>query len=261
MKFNQYLTEEKLYESISYELYSASLEYLFTEEYTDDGLNEGIKDFLAGIKDKSLQKVQLIFKTIKGDLSKLADEIGADAKEVLKSFKSKNMFGLLKMFKFSIKSIFKSVTTLSGLVRKGLFDVFKKIHDSGALKKIQKGAMKVDDLLEQYPILNKVGGVAVAGLIFFMWTQMTFIGDLDYDFDFTTIKEALQGKYSIADIFTSPQGLMFISLFATGGLISVPWMGTTIGNLVIALVYTGYKHIKNSDGSIENKLKSKMRVI
>ena len=48
---------------------------------------------------------------------------------------------------------------------------------------------------------------------------------------------------------------MLITLFATGGVISVPWMGSTIGNLIIALSYTGYKYVKSNNISIEKKFK------
>ena len=177
MKFKEYLTEEQIYGDISYNLYVRSIDYLFTESYTDDGLNESIKDFLIDIKDKALSKISSIFKEIKKDLIKLSDDMKIDVLDIVSSFKSKNMFSMLKVFKFSIKHIFKSVTALSNLVRKGLFNIFEEIHKTGAFKKIEKGLMSIDDLLNKYPLLKKVGGIAIAGLIFYMWTQMTFIGD------------------------------------------------------------------------------------
>jgi hypothetical protein len=53
---------------------------------------------------------------------------------------------------------------------------------------------------------------------------MTFIGDLDYDFNFSDLIAALKGSFSIADLFTSPNGLMLIALFGTGSMLglSVP---------------------------------------
>lgn len=259
MRLQNYLIEPEITEAITYDFYTHMLDYVCSDEYTEDGLNEGVKEFFASIKDGAVGRISDVFKTIKKDLSTIADDFGMGAKDVVDAFKSKNMFNILKAFGFNVKSLFKSVNTLSNLVRKGLFGVFKEIEKSGALKKIKQGTMKVDDLINKYPILNKVGGVAVAGLLFFIWTQMTFIGDLDFDMDFSLIKDALSGNYSLADLFVSPQGLMLLTLFATGGLVSVPWMGSTLGNLVIALTYTGFKQFKGNP-SILNKLKSKIKM-
>ena len=256
MRLHDYLTEQELTEAITYDLYVHMLNCISS----DESLDEGVKEFYDAIKDATVGKVSNIFKTIKNDLSSIADDIGMGTNEIVNAFKSKSLFNILKAFGFNIKKMFKSVGTLSGLVRKGLFSVFKDIEKTGALKKIKQGTMKVDDLINKYPILNKVGGVAVAGLLFFIWTQMTFIGDMDFDMDFSLIKDALAGNYSLADLFVSPQGLMLLTLFATGGLVSVPWMGSTLGNLVIALTYTGYKQFKNSDSNLLNKLKSKVQM-
>ena len=46
--------------------------------------------------------------------------------------------------------------------------------------------MKVDQVIQKYPKIAKVTGIVVAGLLLFMWINMTFIGDLDYDFNFNS---------------------------------------------------------------------------
>lgn len=258
-----YITEEQIYNSISYDLYTKALDYLFTEEYTEQGLslilNEGISDWMGAVKDAALEKMSVAFGSIKSEIMKIADDLGIGIKDVLNAFKSGTIFDLLKALHFNLVVLLKAINALSGLVRQGLFSIFKDIAKTGAFQKIQKGVMRVDELFDKYPILRKVTGPVVAGLLFYMWTQMTFIGNLDYDFDFTSIMQALQGKYTLADLFASPQGLMMATLFTTGGLISVPWLGATTYNLVLALVYTGYKYYSGSDNSILKKLHQRIR--
>lgn len=258
MRLYQHISEENALDIITYELYEKTIPYLFSDEYTEKDLNEGVKDILGAVKGKVSDKIVATFKEVKKDLTELADDYKIAKDVFVKTFKSKEMFDLLKAFGFSLKAVLKSVNTLTGFVRKGLFDVFKELHKTKTFQKIRSGAVKVDDVVNKHPILNRIGGVGMAGLLFFIWTQMTFIGDMDYDMDFSNITAALAGDYSIADLLASPQGLMLGTLFATGGFMSVPWMGSTLKNLLIALTYTGYKKVKGNP-EVLDKLKSKIK--
>ncbi len=88
---------------------------------------------------------------------------------------------------------------------------------------------------------------------------MTFIGDLDYDFNWGDIIGALSGSFTITDLFLSPSGLMMITLFLTGGLISVPWLGSSSYNILVALFYTGYTKLKGKDFNILKNIKAKIK--
>ena len=117
--------------------------------------------------------------------------------------------------------------------------------------------MKVDEVLDRYPKLKMVTGFVVAGLLLYIWLNMTFIGDLDYDFNFTDLTNALGGSFSIADLFVSPEGLMLMTLFGTGAAfgLSIPWLGKTAFNLTLAIVYTGYARLKGKDKNWKESLK------
>ena len=136
--------------------------------------------------------------------------------------------------------------------------IFKELYETKQVQKIRKGAQRIDQLLKRYPKLKMIGGVAIAGILLWMWVNMTFIGNLDYDFNFTNTIEALKGNFSIADLFVSADGLMLMALFGTGvGFgISVPWLGATAYNLVLALVYTGYyRYVKPNERKYNDSLK------
>ena len=97
---------------------------------------------------------------------------------------------------------------------------------------------------------------------------MTFIAkysDVDYDVSFSDIVSAivlaLTGNFLLADLFASPSGFMVITLFFAGSLISFPWLGLTIINFSMAVVYTGYKKFKNSDRATLRKIQSKIKFI
>jgi len=79
----------------------------------------------------------------------------------------------------------------------------------------------------------------------------------DYDFNLLDVVAALSGSYVLADLFVSPNGLMLVALFASGGLISFPWLGKSVYNIMIALCYSGYKFVRdNPDNAVVRRLKS-----
>jgi len=163
--------------------------------------------------------------------------------------KKKQFYEILKSFRFNISLIFRCVFELSKAVRGGLLAIFKELYKTGAIQKLKSGAIKIDDILNKYPRLKMVGGVVVAGLLLYLWLNMTFIGDLDYDFNFSDISNALSGSFSIADLFVSPEGLMLLTLFGTGvgfGL-SIPWLGKSAYNFTLAIFYTVYNRNKGKD--------------
>ena len=227
--------------NITYEQYCDSIDNLMS-------VDEGIGDVLG----KG-------FRTIKDELVSIADNLGIGAQHIIHAFKTLDAYHLMKAIGFNIKTLLKAVHALAQLVRGGIFKVFKELHTTGAFQKIRSGALELDKILEQYPILKKLTGPAVAGLLFFIWTQMTFIGNLDYDFDFGNIAKALAGNFSIEQLFASPEGMMLTALFATGGLISVPWLGGTIPNLVLAITYTLMKH-KGVELSVIKKVRSSIHL-
>ena len=97
---------------------------------------------------------------------------------------------------------------------------------------------KLDAFLQKHPKLARASGLAVAGILIFIWLNMSFTGKLDADFDLTDMVKALQGNYSIADIFAGKEGYHLLMLFASGVFmgVSFPWPGPTAPLFISAVV-------------------------
>lgn len=189
---------------------------------------------------------QNLFKQLRTELVKISNDFNLSNKELIASFKSKDIFGIFKGFGFKVRLMFKAIQELTKFVREGLLSIFKELADTKIIQKLRRRIIKVDQLIKKYPLLAKITGIAIAGLLLYIWLNMTFIGNLDYDFDFSSIADAISGKFSIADLFLSAEGLMLMALFGTGvgfGL-SIPWLGKSLYNLILAIVYTANKRIK-----------------
>ena len=238
-------------QTLTYEMWCGLLDS--TETGT---LSEGLKDILAKAGTVAKDAVMRIFGPIKDEILKLADTLKVGLLDIINALKERSVFGVLRAIGFKIKLLVKAISELSRIFREGLLRVFAEISRNKYVQKIRSGVMKIDELLDKYPLLKKLAGIAVAGLLLYIWLNMTFIGDLEYDMNITAMVAAIGGAYSLADLFASPEGLMMITLFATGGLISAPWLGASTLNLTLALVYTGYSKIRQHSPQILSQMKS-----
>lgn len=241
-------------DAISHDMYCEALDLVFS-----DLLTENFFDTLK-LKQKSLSGEWMrVFNSLKMGMGKIAQDYKLNSSELISAFKQKSIFSILKAFKFNITLAFRAVGEASKAIRGGLGAVFKELYETKAVQKLRTGAIKVDSILNKYPKLKKIGGLVVAGLLLYMWLNMTFIGDLDYDFNFTNVVNSLRGSYSITDLFVSADGLMLIALFGSGTAfgLSMPWLGAKSYNLLLALTYTGYyRYIKPNERKRSAALKS-----
>jgi hypothetical protein len=195
-----------------------------------------------------------------GDLKQLLTDIANDFKvgfeEVVKAFKQKDVFALLKGVAFNVKALWKALTAFTSLVPKGLFKAFDALVKSGALDGLRKGTMKIDEILHAHPLLTKLAGIALAGLLLWIWLSMSFTGNPQFDFDVAVIVAAFKGQFDLTDLFLSADGLTMLTLLGAGlftGL-GVAWLASNIANLAIAFVFTGAR--KMNDMGLVNKLKT-----
>jgi hypothetical protein len=205
-----------------------------------------------GNKDKSdAEKVNLVnvVKKLKQHVNDIASDLKVSKESIADAFKQPTTFKFMKSIGFGLKkageAALKGVQTLNV----GMKATFEEMHKSGVLKKLESGAIKIDDALNKYPTLKKIGGAAVAGFLIYQWQNMSFSGDLDDDFDVSSITAALAGDYTIKDVFTSPQGMKGLVQLATGIATGVtfPWGKIGPATLTAAALYTGAKKAGNTD--------------
>ena len=249
-RLKQYLINEKqnqVLENLDYELYCQLISFEVDES------------LFGRLKERGMEFLIKIFGPIKNTLMKIAEDFKVGISQVVEAFRQRSIFGFLKAVRFNIGVLLKSIGEVGKLLRQGLEKVFQHISNTAAIQQLRRGTLKIDEFLDRYPLLKKIGGIAIAGLLLYIWLSMTFIGDLDYDFNWGDIVGALSGSFTITELFLSPSGLMMITLFATGGLISVPWLGSSAYNIILALFYTGYSKLKDKDFSILRDIKSKIK--
>lgn len=203
---------------------------------------------------------------LKGHLSGWVEQLGLSLTDVLRAFLSRDVFNFLSKVGFNLSKVLKAVNQALSVVKTGLVRTFERIEKEGWLQKLQQGTAKIDELLSHYPLLKKLTGPVVAGLLVYMWFSMSFTGSLTYDMDLSHIVDALAGSYSITDLLATPNGLAQMTLLMTGvltgGVLSFPWLGASLANFVLALLYTGAKksNIKNLADKAKQAIQKKATV-
>jgi hypothetical protein len=251
------------YSFVTFDIYCEAIDRVFddtlTESVFDRYIEEGIFDYVR--KMRITGGLVRVFRDLRLGLEKIGRDFKIGLPDIIEAIKNKDVFGILKAFGFNIRLMFRAIGEFTKAVRGGLLEVFRALHRQKLFQALHNGTMKVDQVIQRYPKLAKVSGLVIAGLLLFIWLNMTFIGDLDYDFNFSDMAEALRGNFSLADLFTSPEGLMLMTLFGTGAAfgLSVPWLGKSLYNLILAIVYTGYTRIKGNDKKVLTNIHKKMK--
>lgn len=235
------------------------LDYLGFGRYGKDGVvmyvsRDGKLEKVEGDEDATdrTKEEKASMKSISKKLNNHIDEITETLKvskdEVIHAFKQKKTFNFLKSVGWSIEKAAEAASKGFKTFNVALKGTFEELGKTGTFKKLQKGAMKVDEVMDKHPVLKKVGGVAVAGFLIYQWNNMAFSGDFDDDFDVTKIGEALTGNYNIADVFASPSGLKGLAQLAVGVGVGAtfPWAKIGPATLKTAMLYTGAKQAGNS---------------
>lgn len=242
MKFNEVLIE--------YE-YKEYCEFVDSLSLITEGK---LKDVLSGIGGQLKSKINFIT-----DLSK---QLGANIKDLLILFKDKFVFTLFSKIKWSISKLFDFVKkgfNYYSQFRKAISEfIYKK---GGKITKWTDELLKeLDEFLKKHPILSKLGGIALGSLIIYIWFNMTFTGDIIYDFDQTTLLNAFTGKLGFADIFGGPAGVEFLFLFVTCLMgLSFPWPGGSSIQFITSLLLSLLNKAKVKLPGLIKDLRTNMR--
>lgn len=244
-------------ELVSYKQYCAVLSCISRSNNVTASIEQsGIFDSLMG----GASQLKELFAKFGTDISELAKEKGIQLKDLAKAFADKGLFNLLKSVKFNLSGLVKALHLASSLIDKGLLKVFHQLQDTGLIAKLRSGAIKLNDLIVKYPILKHVTGIAIAGLLLYMWISMSFTGNVSNDFDLSNVIDALQGNFSLDQLLLSPSGMKDIFLCIVGVTtgISFPYL---LGSGVLLLGALAYTVLKKHGGAIATKLEKGVKLV
>lgn len=213
----------------SFSYYSQDRDYETYLEAVNLHVDDTLNEFLSAITGK-LKKYYDFIKD-------LAEKAKIGVKDIAELLKNKGVFEFFKKIGFSIKRLFDLVKNGFKYYR----DLQKAIAEYIAETKVAKWTAEkikdLDEFLKRHPKTKRLVGVAVGAILLYIWLNMSFTGDFDYDFDQSTLISALMGNFSLTDIFTGPDGIKLLTLFITGSFLSFPWPGPQTALFIVSLIY------------------------
>ena len=156
--------------------------------------------------------------------------------------------GRLKKIWSFLKEL-KDIIKVKIMVKKGFKaykEVIKAIGDYLSKTKVGRWTedklKDLDAFLATHPKTKRIAGMAVAGILIYIWLNMTFTGNADYDFDMGDMILALGGGFTLSTLFAGPEGMALLTLFVTGVIgLSFPWPGPQHLQFIGAIVYGSAK--------------------
>jgi len=239
------------------ELYEFSKAIQILEYAQSNHIDEGsIGDLMSKVSGAIKKKIEFI-----KELAKLS---GNNLKDLLVMFKDTRIFKLFKVIGFSIKK-------LGDLIKKGIQTynsiqdiIAKKIHDMGGVQYIKKNLSVLDDFFKNHPVLKKIGGVAVAGLLLYIWLNMSYDPiDIEWSLSFDDMIKALNGQFSLAELFASPEGVKMLTYLIIGMVTGGVWYypGTQAAQIATGVIWSAWRTIVRDKSISIPKPKLKKRKI
>jgi hypothetical protein len=178
-------------------------------------------------------------------VKELASNISVSIKDIAKLFMNRTVFNFFSKIKWSFDYIFDLAKRGLKIYREVLDTIGEYIAKTKVGRWTDDKLKDLDNFLKTHPKIKRIAGIGVAALLIYIWFNMTFTGDFEYDFNLVDVVAALAGKFSLTQIFAGKDGMKLLLLFATGVIgLSFPWPGPTSVKFLTAVIQSVAKWAK-----------------
>ena len=176
----------------------------------------------------------------------LASAAGANLQDTLKLFKDSRVFKFFSALRFNLANLWKSIKAGFAAYSQIQRAVAEYISKTKIGRWTEEALRDLDAWLQKHPTIKRIGGFAVAGMLLYIWLNMSFTGDFKYDFDSSDILAALSGNFALSTLFAGTEGTRLLLLFVIGVFgLSFPWPGPTSAKLAISVLNGLRKLVKS----------------
>lgn len=189
----------------------------------------------------------------------LASTIGAQFSNLIQLFKIKDIYTFFSKIGWSFKKLYDLVKKGFSLANDLADAIAEYIAKTGIGKWTEEKLRELDEFLKNHPKTKRITGVAVAAIIAYIWFNMTFTGNWEYDFDMSDLVAALAGQFSLSSVFAGKDGIKLLMLFSTGlaGL-SFPWPGPNTIKFICSVLFAAAREY-NVPRTLKDTLAKGMR--
>lgn len=200
------------------------VEYTQFLYYLDNSVNESI---IPGFIKNKIDFIKELATIVKSEFDDIVD-----------IFKDTRVYKFFQLIGWNIKKLFDLVKKGFTITNKAATILSEWAERKGITKWTDEALKELDLFISTHPYLKSVTGIAVAGILAYIWFNMTFTGDPSYDFDMKDMLAALSGNFVLSDIFGGKNGFKLLMLFTTGSILSLsfPWPGPSSTQFIGAVL-------------------------
>lgn len=184
---------------------------------------------------------------LKAQVNEVADNLKINKQSVIKAFKEPKVSNMLEACGYSFATMYGAIHLGHKVAEQGALHVMAHFAEHTAAHKLaHKGAHKakaIDDFIGKYPIMKKVTGPALAGLMLYGYT-LTEPHKLG-DWDLSNVKKALTGDFGVHEFLGTPEALSLGMHVATGKALSLSALAENVSTLAMGLTCTAISQSSN----------------
>jgi len=238
---------------VSYEAYCSAIEASF----------RGGEEINALFGLSGIGPLKSLMKDLKEIAGHLKDAGSGAIDAVIKAFKEKSVFALLKGVGFSLKKLLQAISAASKVPSNALQafmeDVVTVFGSIPAIKKmdVKERVHKVEELLKKHKAIAHISGIALAGFLIWMYLNSGTVGNPGKDLDLIdAVIACISGNFDLVEMFTSPAALHALACLVFGltgisltdyGFSKVhemfSWISNDGYNLLLALFFKGARKL------------------
>jgi hypothetical protein len=170
-------------------------------------------------------------------IKSISEKLSVKLTDLMKLFANKAVFQFFQKIKWNLDYLFKIIKDGHKAYTQIISAISEYVSKTKVGKWTEDKLKDLDKWLQNHPKTRRIGGIVIAGLLIYIWFNMTFIGDSKYDFNLTDVYAALNGKFTLSTLFAGQDGAKLLMLFATGLIgLSFPWPGPTSVKFLYAMI-------------------------
>lgn len=222
---------------------------LIATELASYPVEAGIFDNIQKMKDIGQAAKDKLKNGLKEQIDHVSKNLKITREAVLHAYQEPRMSNILQAVGYSTATLYGVFVQANHAAHDGALTVLTHIVGHEALHKIahkaghQENVKKIDSVLEKYPVIKKLSGPAIAGLLLYGYC-LSPTNKLA-DWDLSNVTKALKGEYTARDLVTSSEAVSLTASVASGHAFSLTTIVESAGTLTVALAANAIIHSSN----------------
>ena len=200
-------------------------------------------DKVKGVPEKAKEGLK---HELKHQVTHIADNFGTSKSAVILAWQEPKPMNILKACGYSLATMYGAFHMAHKVAEEGALHVIAHLAEHNVGHKAGHAAghklQKTQELIKKYPVLRKLTGPALAGMMLYGYTltEPHALGD----WNMANVKKAFDGSFGVADFMATPEAVSLGVHVASGKVLSLRALAENVGTLCLGLCATA---VMNSD--------------